>query len=87
MAFIVWLVWWLFCIMTDSLNISLLGYPQLARNGRSLQLASTKATALLAYLSVSGMLHSRAQLAVLLWPESDNKHGRGALRYTLSIIK
>ncbi|MCA9951356.1 MAG: hypothetical protein KDE48_17015 [Anaerolineales bacterium] len=73
--------------MTDSLNISLLGYPQLARNGRSLQLASTKATALLAYLSVSGMLHSRAQLAVLLWPESDNKHGRGALRYTLSIIK
>ncbi len=73
--------------MTETLTISLLGFPQLARNGRSLQLASTKAIALLAYLSVSGMLHSRAQLAVLLWPESDNKHGRGALRYTLSIIK
>ncbi|MCP4362704.1 MAG: hypothetical protein GY796_32265 [Chloroflexi bacterium] len=73
--------------MTEPLTISLLGFPQIALNGRSLHFGSTKATALLAYLAVSGMLHSRAELAALLWPESDNKRGRGALRYTLSLIK
>ncbi|MCP4422047.1 MAG: hypothetical protein GY805_35995, partial [Chloroflexi bacterium] len=56
-------------------------------NGRFLQFPSIKATALLAYLSVSEMLHDRAELAALLWPESDNKRARGALRYTLSLIK
>lgn len=56
-------------------------------NGRSLQFPSVKAVALLAYLATSGMLHDRAELATLLWPESDNKRARGALRYTLSLIK
>ena len=73
--------------MADTLTISLLGTPQIALNGRFLHFASTKATALLAYLAVSGMLHSRAELVALLWPESDDKRGRGALRYTLSLIK
>lgn len=73
--------------MTETLTISLLGSPQIARNGRSLHFASAKATALLAYLAVSGMLHSRAELVALLWPESDEQRGRGALRYTLSTIK
>lgn len=41
----------------------------------------------MAYLATSGMLHDRAELAALLWPESDNKHARGALRYTLSLLK
>lgn len=73
--------------MADTLTISLLGTPRIALNGRSLHFASTKATALLDYLAVSGMLHSRAELVALLWPESDDRHGRGALRYTLSLIK
>jgi len=73
--------------MSDSLTVSLLGSPQIAINGRPLRFGSVKAIALLAYLSVSGMLHDRAELAALLWPESDNKRARGALRYTLSRIK
>lgn len=73
--------------MDDTLIISLLGSPRIALNGRFLHFASAKATALIAYLAVSGMLHSRAELVALLWPESDDKRGRGALRYTLSTIK
>ena len=69
------------------LTISLLGSPTVSLNGRSLHFRSTKATALLAYLATSQMLHSRAELAALLWPESDNKRARGALRYTLSLLK
>ncbi|MCP4418192.1 MAG: hypothetical protein GY805_16340, partial [Chloroflexi bacterium] len=64
--------------MSDTLTISLLGSPQVVLNGRFLQFPSIKATALLAYLSVSEMLHDRAELAALLWPESDNKRARGA---------
>ena len=73
--------------MPDKLTISLLGSPRLSLNGRSLYFPSVKAEALLAYLATSGMLHDRAELAALLWPESDNKRARGALRYTLSLIK
>ncbi len=74
-------------IMTDTLIISLLGSPRITLNGRLLQFPSIKATALLAYLATSGMLHDRGELAALLWPESDNKRARGALRYTLSLLK
>ena len=73
--------------MSNLLTISLLGSPTVTLNGRSLQFGSVKAVALLAYLATSGMLHDRSELAVLLWPESDNKRARGALRYTLSILK
>lgn len=73
--------------MPDTLTISLMGSPQIALNGRPCTFSSAKAIALLAYLAVSGMRHERAELAVLLWPESDNKRARGALRYTLSTIK
>lgn len=73
--------------MPNKLTMSFLGAPQIVLNGRSLQFPSVKAVALLAYLATSGMLHDRAELATLLWPESDNKRARGALRYTLSLIK
>lgn len=73
--------------MSDILTISLLGSSQITLNGRPIQFPSIKANALLSYLAVSGMLHDRAELAVLLWPESDRKRARGALRYTLSLIK
>ncbi len=73
--------------MPKPLVISLLGSPQIVLNGSSLQFGSVKAIALLAYLATSGMLHDRAELAALLWPESDSKRGRGALRYTLSLLK
>ncbi len=73
--------------MSDLLTITLLGSPTVALNGRSLQFGSAKAIALLAYLATSGMRHDRSELAALLWPESDSKRARGALRYTLSLIK
>ena len=73
--------------MSDKLSITLLGAPQIVLNGRSLHFRSVKVEALLAYLATSGMLHDRAELAALLWAESDNKRARGALRYTLSLIK
>ena len=73
--------------MTKRLTITLLGSPGVALNGRFLQFGSVKAVALLAYLAASGMLHDRAELAALLWPESDSKRARGALRYTLSVLK
>ena len=73
--------------MSDLLTITLLGSPTVVLNGRSLQFGSVKAIALLAYLATSGMLRDRSELAVLLWPESDSKRARGALRYTLSLLK
>ena len=73
--------------MSDSLTITLLGSPSVSLNGRSLQFGSVKAIALLAYLATSSMLHDRSELAALLWPESNHQRGRGALRYTLSMIK
>lgn len=73
--------------MSNLLTITLLGSPTVVLNGRSLRFGSVKAIALLAYLATSGMLHDRSELAVLLWPESDNKRARGALRYTLSLLK
>ena len=73
--------------MPEPLTISLLGSPHIALNGRPLQFPSVKAIALLTYLATSGMLHDRGELAALLWPESDSKRARGALRYTLSLLK
>lgn len=69
------------------LKITLLGAPYITLNGRSLHFPSIKATALLAYLVTTERLHDRAELAALFWPESDTKRARGALRYTLSVIK
>ena len=46
-----------------------------------------KATALLAYLAVTGRSHAREALAALLWPEYDDEHARAALRRTLSTLR
>lgn len=73
--------------MSQGLNITLLGSPQIVLDGRALHFRSIKATALLAYLATTGRPHGRGELAALLWPESDKKRARGALRFTLSLIK
>ncbi|MCA9982182.1 MAG: hypothetical protein KDD89_15160, partial [Anaerolineales bacterium] len=65
----------------------MLGTPEARLNGRVLSFASSKALALLAYLALSGETHGRAEIAALLWPESDEKSGRNALRYTLSVLQ
>lgn len=73
--------------MSQGLHITLLGAPQIVLDGRSLHFRSIKATALLAYLATTGRPHGRAELAALFWPESDKKRARGALRFTLSLLK
>ena len=72
---------------TDDLTILLLGPPRILLNGQPLTFPSIKAVALLGYIAVSGRLHNRAELALLLWPDSDHKRARGALRYTLSLLR
>ena len=70
-----------------TLNLLLLGSPRLERDGRSLEPDTRKATALLAYLAITGRFHTRDTLAALLWPEMDDSHARAALRRTLSSLK
>ena len=57
-----------------TLNLLLLGSPRLERDGRSLEPDTRKATALLAYLAITGRFHTRDTLAALLWPEMDDSH-------------
>lgn len=46
-----------------------------------------KATALLAYLAVTGQPQARDSLAALLWPDAETERARGALRRTLSTLR
>jgi len=71
----------------SQLSLYLFGPPRVALDGTPLHIARRKATALLAYLAVSGQSHSRDWLATLLWPESDQSRARGNLRRMLSEIK
>ncbi len=71
----------------SKLEVRLLGGAEVVLNGRSLSFASRKATALLAYLSLSDEPIPRTTLAALLWPESDETSARNSLRYTLSVLQ
>jgi predicted ATPase/DNA-binding SARP family transcriptional activator len=55
-------------------------------DGAPVSFDTRKATALLAYLAVTGQPQQRDTLAALLWPEADQSHARGALRRTLSVL-
>jgi DNA-binding SARP family transcriptional activator len=46
-----------------------------------------KATALVAYLAMSGQPQARDSLAALLWPDAETERARGALRRTLSTLR
>lgn len=65
------------------LKIWLLGPPRVELRGAGIEFETRKAVALLAYLAVTRQAHSREALTALLWPESDQVHGRAALRSTL----
>ena len=69
------------------LRINVLGPPQIELDNQPVRFESRKAVALLAYLATMPGHHPRAELALLLWSESDRKRALGALRYTLSKIK
>ncbi len=68
------------------MRMSLLGAPVVEVDGAPLAVDTRKATAMLAFLAVTGHAHSRAVVADLLWPELDGERAGGALRRTLSTV-
>jgi DNA-binding SARP family transcriptional activator len=66
--------------------LSLLGAPRLRRDDQILIFRTRKAAALLAYLAVEERPHSRARLIALLWPGSDEPHGRHLTLTQLSLF-
>jgi DNA-binding SARP family transcriptional activator len=69
------------------LHLHLLGPPHIEIDGQPVVPDTRKATALLAYLAVTGQRHSRDALAALLYPDYDQSRARAALRRTLSSLK
>ena len=69
-----------------SLRLYLLGSPRLERDGVPLVLDTRKNTALLAYLAITGVAHSREALATFLWPDSAPAQSRAILRRNLSVL-
>jgi DNA-binding SARP family transcriptional activator len=69
------------------LRISLFGAPVVTAGRTTVVTDTRKATALLAYLAVSGQPQRRSTLAALLWPDADDAKARGALRRTLSVLR
>ncbi|MEX2032856.1 MAG: hypothetical protein WEA81_08310, partial [Dehalococcoidia bacterium] len=72
--------------MGARVSIQLLGPVTVEVAGAPLAVDTRKATALLAYLAVTGRPASRESLAALLWPEAEGSDARAALRRTLSVL-
>ena len=70
-----------------ALRIAVLGTPVIEVDARPLAVDTRKATAMLAFLAVTGHAHSRAVVADLLWPELDGERAAAALRRTLSTLR
>ena len=68
-------------------EITLLGAPRVEHGGVPVEADTRKATALVAYLAVTGRRHTRDALAGLLWPEYNQARSRAALRRTLSSLR
>lgn len=60
-----------------------MGTPRIEKDGDDVTLPTRKGLALLAYLAMTQVAHSRQTLAALLWPESDTNLALGSLRQTL----
>jgi DNA-binding SARP family transcriptional activator/Tfp pilus assembly protein PilF len=72
--------------MGARVSIQLLGPVRVEIADAPLAVDTRKATALLAYLAVTGRPASRESLAALLWPDADSGDARAALRRTLSVL-
>ena len=68
-------------------RVCLFGRIEISHNLYPVDLKSRKAQALLAYLAVTQRAHSRDRLAVLFWPEADEKRARNSLSRTLYQLK
>jgi len=69
------------------IKLFLFGPPRLEDEGEPLQLRHRKAWALLAYLTMTGQLHSRDTLAALLWPDQPQTKARANLRRELTRLR
>src|SRR6266700_1986424 len=69
------------------LRLAVLGPPEVLHDGGRLALPLRKAHALLLYLAVEGGLHSRGKLATFLWPDSEPRVARKALRNALALLR
>lgn len=68
--------------MTD-LRLQFFGPPRIERDGAAVGTDRRKAVALLAYLAVTAVPHSRESLAARFWPESDQSSALAYLRRAL----
>ncbi len=68
------------------LDLYLFGTPRIAIDGQAVHIPRRKATALFAYLALTGQHHSRDALATLLWPEKGQSSARAELRRGLYFI-
>ncbi|HEX2153690.1 MAG TPA: AAA family ATPase [Acidimicrobiia bacterium] len=71
----------------NGLAIRVLGDVEVTVDGEPIQVDTRKATALLAYLAVTGSTASRDHLSNLMWSELAADRARGALRRTLSVVR
>jgi DNA-binding SARP family transcriptional activator/pimeloyl-ACP methyl ester carboxylesterase len=69
------------------LSLRLLDVPRLERESIPLRVTRRKTMALLAYLAVTGAVHSRDELATLFWPENDQSSALANLRRDLSRLR
>lgn len=69
------------------LVLKLLGSPEVLHGGRPVAFGARKALALLALLAAREGANSRHEITALLWPRSDERRGRTALRSALSSLR
>ncbi|MCL4266788.1 MAG: AAA family ATPase [Anaerolineae bacterium] len=70
-------------VFVAQLRISLLGSPQIEVDDTPIDSDRRKAVALLAYLAVTAVPHTRDTLATLFWPDSDQSRALAYLRRAL----
>ena len=70
----------------SQLKLYLFSSPRLEQDQAPLKVGRRKATALLAYLAVSGESQPREKLATLLWPDSDQIRANSYLRRELALL-
>jgi predicted ATPase/DNA-binding SARP family transcriptional activator/Tfp pilus assembly protein PilF len=68
---------------SPAFRVSLLGAPQIEQGGAPAKIRTRKAIALLAFVTVTKQVHSREELATLLWPEYDQSRAFANLRRAL----
>jgi DNA-binding SARP family transcriptional activator len=69
------------------LRLAVLGPPEVFHDGSRLTFALRKAQALLVYLAVEGGMHPRSKLAAFLWPDSEPRDARTALRNAIVLLR